>query len=70
MEYPGAGQRVEQRRLPGVRVAHERDRGHERLLPPLAQMLPPLASTGDRRLGGHDWTMELVEMAAETKSPR
>jgi molecular chaperone DnaK (HSP70)/uncharacterized protein YegL len=29
----------------------------------------PLASTGDRRLGGHDWTMELVEMAAEAFSP-
>lgn len=25
----------------------------------------PLASMGDRRLGGHDWTMELVEMAGE-----
>lgn len=25
----------------------------------------PLASMGDRQLGGHDWTMELVDLAAE-----
>jgi len=25
----------------------------------------PLCSSGDRKLGGHDWTMELVELAAE-----
>jgi molecular chaperone DnaK len=28
-------------------------------------MFTPLASAGDRQLGGHDWTMELVEMVAE-----